>query len=199
MTKIGCGNDSTVYLPEHEQYVVKIYDGMIGEMDTETKLKFLNRYVSDTLEASEIISKHSPMKTFRSGWKNYSIIISIPPLGEIQEISSEDIDDTLRLGHRMYHAAVGQKYVRGESVGEIFSKSDRDMGEGIFYDSINSFRSSVKGSLRYVHELLNEKMGIEFIVGYANLKPVLDEKNKILRLEITDLADSILAMYNGHV
>ncbi|MGV8171059.1 MAG: hypothetical protein ACP5OA_00010 [Candidatus Woesearchaeota archaeon] len=197
LTKIGDGNDSTVYLPEHEQYVIKVYDGMIGEMDSNTRLSFLNWYVTDTLRASEIINKNGFNRVFYFGHKTYDIIPSIVPQGEIVEIIPENTNILPMLGKKQYHALIGQRYVKGENLSYIIDTYNKNTGDSIFHKSINTFESGIKRSLNDVQEELQKKMGMQLLIGRVNVKPILDEEQRLLKLEITDLANSLLDVYKN--
>ncbi|MGV8141060.1 MAG: hypothetical protein ACP5NW_01310 [Candidatus Woesearchaeota archaeon] len=196
-TKISEGNDSTVYLPEHEQHVVKIYDGMIGEMDSHTRLSFLNWYISDTLRASEIINKNGFNRVFHFSHKTYDIIPSIVLQGEIAEIIPENTDVLPRLGKKQYHALIGQRYVKGENLSDIIDTYNKNTGDSIFHKSINTFESSINRSLNDIQETLQKRMGMQLVIGRVNVKPLLDEERRILKLEITDIANSLLDVYKN--
>jgi hypothetical protein len=199
LTRINWGNDSTVYLSEDKTHVIKMYDMAIGFMDMETRLLYLNKYVSDTLKASEILSRFNSSRSFSLGSESYPVQILVLPQGEIKEVFPENVDFEPRLGHKSYTAVVGQRFVEGEHYGQIVSNYNHCKYNSIFHDSINTFESAVKGSLEDAKKVLHKNLGIEFILDYANVKPTLDKENKLLKLEITDLADHILVVYNEHV
>jgi hypothetical protein len=198
---IGAGTDSCVYKSNLGNYVIKIYSNLRltpGKyVDVETCLKMVQRYNSDTLKAKEVIDSQwkrlasmNGLININLGDKNYGVIVSILPQGETRIICDEVV-------------SVGQEYVSGLNLKQIFEHSKKVPGFEDFYDAPNEHSKKIRQMISYANKLIDNIVEVpigaffkvQFEIDNKNIKPVIDESKQTLNLIVTDLSTSIIMDY----
>ena len=198
-TLLDAGNDSAVYKSNLGDYVIKIYSNLRLHprkcFDIEECLEMVQRYNSDTLKAKEVIDSQwnnfsDNMKNIALNGKDYEVIMTVVPQGETRIIGGEIV-------------SVGQEYIPGLNLKQIFEHNKKIDGFGDFYNAPNEqtakmlqIIASAAKLLRNIVEVQTEStIQIGFEIDNKNVKPIIDESKRTLNLIVTDLSGSIAMDY----
>lgn len=196
MKRINWGNDSTVYLSQDGQNVIKIYDMLEEKVGKEKALRLLQRYHDDTLRAGEILGNACKTWAFRLETP-YRLNIIVVPQGQIglQSLPDTDMPPRIHLAEKECITSTGQRYIPGLTVDGIIDGYNHNDVSSTFHRSINLFESSIKGTTRAISETLSKSLKVSFDIDYINVKPVMHESKQTIDLIITDLAGNITTTY----
>jgi len=213
---IAAGADSTVCLFKEKNIVLKIYDRLIAELDwgacPEKALDLIKIYAEDTLNVATIIDSewtNVPQKDCEIvlGKKTYSINFTILPQGEPELVprflSGENFRDEIKMFEK-YAASIGQRFVADPNIQDIlYSRKEFNP----IFDSIRYQPVEEKSKIDNVKSLLTEIIGSKsvlikfdgFNISGCNIKPIINEKEMILNLVITDLSNDLIFSYESYL
>ncbi|MFA6073773.1 MAG: hypothetical protein WC758_06670 [Candidatus Woesearchaeota archaeon] len=191
-TLLDVGSDSFVYKSNLEEKIIKVYVPLRltsgQDFTVEDVFETVKLYNSDTLKAKKAVEESwgavsDEIRSIVLNGVKYDVLVSILPQGDVMGMVGGEA------------LAIGQRYIEGNNLKQIFEHSERIKGFENFYNAPNESSTKIRQMLANASMLINNAVGVPFQIDNKNVKPVLYSDNKVLDLIVTDLADSIVANY----
>ena len=199
ITELGSGADSEVSrVSNHEKnvdLVIKEYGRLeSGPNHPQNAEEILKEYYSDTEKARKLTEKNpNPLnQSIRIGNEEIFLNYEIESQGLLM-LENESVNETPK------KMSLGQRFIGGFNFSLLMERESAESklvpdSQQVFINNPRLCRELHKMVLEFfVH--LQKTLSVHFIYNPMNVKPFFDEKEKRVRIVITDLASNLRSYY----
>ncbi len=185
---IGNGGDSTVFIVERTNQILKIYDGLRRRIPADKVLEVLKQYKNDTVRVKEFLLNYNPESKLNVDGADYDICYVIVKQGH--KIG--------KIGGTCY--SLGQEVISGSTLLDFFEGNEEVIRAS--HDSHAASLSLTSKDIDLLKKMnektswyINDSLNLNLWIRDLNIKPKIDLNKKILSFLITDLGDGLYLHY----